>query len=58
MVHAMLATAALGSLFIALKGYEYYVDFVEHMTPFLDASGRDLRRFQCPSSGRSRDGRG
>ena len=36
MVHAMLATAALGSLFIALKGYEYYVDFVEHMTPFLD----------------------
>ena len=35
MVGAMLATAALGSLFLALKGYEWYVDYVEHMTPFL-----------------------
>ena len=36
MVRAMLATAALGSLFILLKAYEYYADFVEHMTPFLN----------------------
>ncbi len=36
MVRCMLATAALGSLFLVLKGYEYYQDYVEHMTPFLD----------------------
>lgn len=36
MVRCMLATAALGSLFLLLKGYEYYQDYVEHMTPFLD----------------------
>ena len=36
MVRAMLATAALGSLFILLKTYEYYVDYIEHMTPFLN----------------------
>ncbi|WP_336486589.1 cytochrome c oxidase subunit 3 [Methylobacterium nigriterrae] len=35
MVRAMLATAALGSLFLVLKGYEYYADFEEHMMPFL-----------------------
>lgn len=35
MVRCMLATAALGSLFLVLKGYEYYQDYVEHMTPFL-----------------------
>ena len=35
MVRCMLATAALGALFLTLKGYEYYVDFSEHMTPFL-----------------------
>lgn len=35
MVHAMLATAALGSLFLLLKGYEYYADYEEHMMPFL-----------------------
>ncbi len=35
MVRCMLATAALGTLFLTLKGYEYYVDFSEHMTPFL-----------------------
>ena len=36
MVRCMLATAALGTLFLALKGYEWYVDYLEHMTPFLD----------------------
>ncbi|WP_428484789.1 cytochrome c oxidase subunit 3 [Rhodopila sp.] len=36
MVQAMLATAALGTLFLLLKGYEWYQDYVEHMTPFLD----------------------
>lgn len=35
MVRAMLATAALGSLFLVLKGYEYYADYEEHMMPFL-----------------------
>lgn len=35
MLRAMLATAALGSLFLVLKGYEYYADFEEHMMPFL-----------------------
>ncbi len=35
MVRCMLATAALGSLFLVLKGYEYYQDYLEHMTPFL-----------------------
>jgi cytochrome c oxidase subunit 3 len=35
MVRCMLATAALGSLFLVLKGYEYFVDYQEHMTPFL-----------------------
>ena len=37
MVRAMLATAALGSLFLVLKGYEYYVDWNEHMMPFLSS---------------------
>ena len=36
MVRCMLITAALGSLFLLLKGYEWYVDWDEHMTPFLD----------------------
>ncbi len=36
MLRCMLMTAALGSLFLVLKGYEYYQDYVEHMTPFLD----------------------
>lgn len=35
-VLSMLATAALGSAFILLKSYEYYADYVEHLTPFLD----------------------
>ncbi len=36
MVRCMLVTAALGSLFLLLKGYEYYRDYAEFMTPFLD----------------------
>lgn len=35
MVRCMLATAALGGLFLLLKGYEYYEDYDEHMMPFL-----------------------
>lgn len=35
MVRAMLLTAALGVAFMCLKGYEYYRDYVEHVTPFL-----------------------
>ena len=35
MVRCMLATAALGSLFLLLKSFEWYQDYVEHMTPFL-----------------------
>ncbi len=35
MIRCMLATASLGSLFLLLKGYEYYQDYVEHMMPFL-----------------------
>jgi cytochrome c oxidase subunit 3 len=34
MILCMLATAALGALFLMLKGYEYYRDYAEHMTPF------------------------
>jgi len=36
MLAALLSTAALGSLFLALKGFEYYQDYDEHMMPFLD----------------------
>ena len=36
MLGSMLATAGLGCLFLALKGFEYYQDYLEHMTPFLD----------------------
>ncbi len=36
MIRFMLATASLGTLFLALKGFEYYKDWDEHMTPFLD----------------------
>ena len=34
MVRCMLVTAALGSAFLVLKGYEYYADWDEHMVPF------------------------
>ncbi len=30
----MVVTAGLGVLFLCLKGYEYYRDYAEHMTPF------------------------
>jgi cytochrome c oxidase subunit 3 len=42
MVRAMLATAALGSLFLVLKGYEYYADYQEHMMPFLGSRPYEL----------------
>ncbi len=35
MLGCMLATAALGSLFLLLKGFEYYQDYQEHMMPFV-----------------------
>jgi cytochrome c oxidase subunit III len=35
MVKYMHVTAALGVAFLALKGYEYWRDYVEYMTPFL-----------------------
>lgn len=48
MVRAMLATAALGTLFLALKGYEYYADYEEHMMPFL--AGRPYELAGSPAS--------
>ncbi len=38
MLRAMLATAALGALFLLFKTYEYYTDYVEHMVPFIARS--------------------
>ncbi len=35
MLNCMLMTAALGTLFLGLKGYEYYRDYAEHVMPFL-----------------------
>ena len=35
MLWFMYATAALGTLFLVLKGYEYYKDYLDHLTPFL-----------------------
>ncbi|MGI3902655.1 MAG: cytochrome c oxidase subunit 3 [Janthinobacterium lividum] len=35
-VVCMTATAALGTVFLLLKGYEWYADIVEHMAPWLD----------------------
>ena len=35
MIRFMLATAALGALFLALKGFEYYEDYLDHLTPFM-----------------------
>ena len=34
MVRCLVATAALGAAFLLLKGYEYYRDYEEMMTPF------------------------
>ena len=38
MLRFMMLTAALGALFLMLKGYEYYRDYVEHMMPFLSGA--------------------
>lgn len=35
MVRFMYATAALGTLFLVLKGYEWYKDYLDHLTPFM-----------------------
>jgi cytochrome c oxidase subunit 3 len=34
--HALLATGGLGLLFLCFKTFEYYVDWSEHMMPFLN----------------------
>lgn len=34
MIYCLQATAAFGVVFIVAKGYEYWRDFAEHMTPF------------------------
>ncbi len=36
MLVCMLTTAALGTLFLGLKGFEYFEDYREHMVPFLN----------------------
>ncbi len=36
MVRCLIATAALGAVFLLLKGFEYWRDYQEMMTPFLD----------------------
>ena len=35
MVWCMTATAALGMLFLVLKGYEWYLDYLDHLVPFM-----------------------
>ena len=35
MVRFMLATAALGTLFLVLKGYEWFKDYLDHLVPFM-----------------------
>lgn len=35
MVRCMWVTAALGTLFLFIKSYEWYSDYAEHLTPFL-----------------------
>lgn len=35
MLWFMYATAALGTLFLVLKGWEWYLDYLDHLTPFL-----------------------
>ena len=35
MIWAMYATAALGTLFLVLKGYEWYLDYLDHLVPFM-----------------------
>ena len=35
MIWCMLTTAALGTLFLALKGYEWYLDYLDHLVPFM-----------------------
>jgi len=49
MAWCMLGTAAFGVLFLMLKGYEYYRDYVEHMTPFLS-----FRRYELVGDPASR----
>ena len=48
MLRAMLATAALGTLFLVLKGYEYWSDYEEHLMPFL--ANRPYELADAPAS--------
>ena len=43
MIRCMLATAALGTLFLLLKAYEYYRDYAEHDMPFLGGLYEDAK---------------
>ena len=42
MVRCMLITAGLGAVFLMLKSYEYWVDYQEHMMPFLASRPYEL----------------
>lgn len=47
-VRCLLGTAAFGAMFLLLKSYEYYTDYVDHLTPFLnrpyDLAGDDASK--------------
>lgn len=48
MIYLMLATMALGLLFLCIKGIEYYIDYEEHLIPGLNFAweGNDAARAQ------------
>ena len=48
MIYLMLATMALGLLFLGIKGVEYYIDYEEHLIPGLNFAweGNDAARAQ------------
>ena len=35
MIWSLYATAALGTIFLVLKGYEWYLDYLDHLVPFM-----------------------
>jgi cytochrome c oxidase subunit III len=40
MVALLIATVALGSAFLLIKGYEYYLDFQDHVVPVVDFAAK------------------
>lgn len=42
MIRFLLVTAALGTLFLCLKGYEWFRDWAEHMMPFIPTRRYEL----------------